>query len=197
MIPLNKPATLDKLIQDPKTGSIKHMGQHTIDYIDVIYHDYPTSKQYFCNIQNIPGIVMLFEGDQYIHNMPITSDQGKRKLLELMGYDQEAWLKNRMPKFKADKLEDDPHGPGTILHNMLKKIGIKTTPNCSCLQRAIEMNKKGPEWCEQNLDTILGWLKEESAKRKLPFIELAAKLLVQRAIKQSKKYAKRRLHNNS
>lgn len=188
MIVLNKPVLLDKLIRDPKTGNVKNMGQSTIDYIDIIYHDYPTSKQYFCNIQNLPGIIMLFENEEYIENMPITSNLGKQKLLNMMGTDQEKWLQNRMPKIKTDTLEDHPYGPGTMLHNMLKKVGIKTTPDCSCLKKAIEMNKNGYAWCENNIETILKWLKEESQKRKLPFVEFAAKLLVQRAIKKSKKH---------
>jgi hypothetical protein len=49
------------------------------------------------------------------------------------------------------------------------------------------MNEKGPDWCDQNMDTILSWLKEESTKRKLPFIESVARLVVQRAIKTSRR----------
>ena len=192
------PVTIDRLISDPKTGAIRHDGEHTIDYIDVVYHDYPTNRQYSCHIQNIPGIVILFEAEEYDKHNEITHSIGRQKLLQLMGDDQGSWLKSRIHKFKPNKLEDDPYGPGTMLHNMLKKIGIKATPNCSCLQRAIEMNKKGSEWCEQNMGIILDWLKEESQKRNIPFIRTAAKLLVQRAIKQSKKYnEKRRLQNNN
>lgn len=87
-------------------------------------------------------------------------------------------------------LEDFPNGPGTILSKMLSKIGIKSTPNCSCRRRAMEMNTRGPEWCAQNIDTIVGWLREESEKRKLPFVDFAGKLLIQRAIKISKKNLK-------
>lgn len=92
------------------------------------------------------------------------------------------------PNFTAPKTFDDyPNGPGTILHKMLGKIGIHSTPNCSCRRRAMEMNEKGPQWCLENIDTIVGWLREEAQKRKLPFIDFAGKLLIQRAIKISKK----------
>jgi len=94
-----------------------------------------------------------------------------------------------VPSPPPQTLEDNPNGPGTILSKMLSKIGINSTPNCSCRRRAIEMNNKGPEWCEQNLDMIVGWLKEEATKRKLPFVDFAGKLLIQRAIKLSKKAA--------
>ena len=74
---------------------------------------------------------------------------------------------------------------------MLSYIGINSSPNCSCKQRAIEMNIKGNDWCENNISTILGWLKEESNKRNLPFIETIAKMIVLRSIRLSKKLQKK------
>jgi len=81
----------------------------------------------------------------------------------------------------------DPDGPGSILSGMIASMGIKTTPTCSCKRHAIEMNEKGSDWCEQNMPTILKWLKEESAKRNLPFVETVAKIMVSRAIKTSRR----------
>jgi hypothetical protein len=52
------------------------------------------------------------------------------------------------------------------------------------------MNEKGSDWCEQNLPTILGWLKEESSKRNLPYIESVASMIVKRAINTSKRLMK-------
>ncbi len=51
------------------------------------------------------------------------------------------------------------------------------------------MDDKGPEWCEANEDTILGWLREEATKRKLPFVDLAGRLLIRRAIRNARKAA--------
>jgi hypothetical protein len=70
---------------------------------------------------------------------------------------------------------------------MIKTIGIKSSSNCSCRKHAIEMNDKGPDWCEENIGTILAWIKEESTKRKLPYVEFVAKSIVQRAIYKSRK----------
>lgn len=95
-----------------------------------------------------------------------------------------------VPQPPAPTLEDFPNGPGTILSKMLSKIGIHSTPNCSCRRRAMEMNNRGPDWCAENIDTIVGWLREESEKRKLPFMDFAGKLLIQRAIKVSRKNLK-------
>lgn len=83
--------------------------------------------------------------------------------------------------------QQDPDGPGTKLSQMLEKIGIKASPTCSCKARARLMNEKGYEWCEEHIDEIVGWLKEEATKRKLPFIDAAGRLLIRRAISLSKK----------
>lgn len=81
----------------------------------------------------------------------------------------------------------DPAGAGTQLKKLLAKVGITSTENCSCNARARIMNDKGIEWCEQNVAEIVGWLKEEAGRRKLPFLSFPTKILVQRAIKIAKK----------
>jgi hypothetical protein len=80
-------------------------------------------------------------------------------------------------------------GAGTELKKLLGKIGIKASPSCSCNKRAIVMDNNGIEWCENNIDTIIGWLKEEATKRKLPFIDMAGRMLVKKAISNAKKNA--------
>lgn len=78
-------------------------------------------------------------------------------------------------------------GVGTELKKLLSKIGIRSTPNCSCNHKAKLMNMNGIEWCENNIDTILVWLSEEAQKRKLPFVKYGAKLIVKRAISNAKR----------
>jgi hypothetical protein len=78
-------------------------------------------------------------------------------------------------------------GPGTELKALLAKIGIKSSPTCSCNKRAKTMDENGIEWCEQNVETICDWLAEESAKRKLPFVRLAGKAIIHMAIRRAKK----------
>lgn len=78
-------------------------------------------------------------------------------------------------------------GPGTQLKRLLSKVGIKATPNCSCNARARKMDEMGIEWCEQNIDEIVGWLKEEAKRRNLPFLAFPTKILVQRAISAAKR----------
>lgn len=80
---------------------------------------------------------------------------------------------------------------GTELKVLLSKIGITSNSNCSCDKRASEMNNNGCDWCENNIDTIVGWLREEAHKRNLPFIDMAGKILVKKAIKNARKNQKK------
>jgi hypothetical protein len=82
-----------------------------------------------------------------------------------------------------------PRGPGTELKALLATIGITATPNCSCNSRAAIMDAEGCDWCEANIDTIVGWLREEATKRGLPFLDAAGRLLVRRAIRNARRAA--------
>ena len=79
------------------------------------------------------------------------------------------------------------YGPGTELKNLLRKFGIVAKAGCSCNSYAQQMNIWGPEKCEEQLPAILVWLERESARRKLPFLKMAAELLVRRAIKTARR----------
>lgn len=84
---------------------------------------------------------------------------------------------------------EETGGPGTELKKLLKRIGITATPNCSCNARARkmdEMEAREPGWCESHLEEIVGWLREEATKRKLPFLDAAGRVLVRRAIKNAR-----------
>jgi hypothetical protein len=84
-------------------------------------------------------------------------------------------------------------GPGTELHKLLRgwPWRIEIEPGCACMRHILEMNEKGPDWCEANLDTVVGWLRIEHARRKMkmPFIEAGARLLVKLAIGKARKKA--------
>lgn len=98
----------------------------------------------------------------------------------------------RSPKVPAaqDGLHAPPpetKGPGAEMKKLLAKIGITSAPDCQCNARARHMDEQGPEWCEQNMDEILGWLREEAGKRGLPFVDFAGRLLVKKAIANARK----------
>lgn len=82
---------------------------------------------------------------------------------------------------------EETKGPGTEMKKLLAKIGITSSPDCQCNARARYMDEQGPEWCEQNMAEIIGWLREEAEKRKLPFVDFAGRLLVKKAIANARK----------
>lgn len=82
-----------------------------------------------------------------------------------------------------------PAGPGSQLKALLALIGIKATPNCSCNAKAFQMDQWGPDECERRLPEILDWLQEESGRRKLPFVRIAAEQMVRLAIRRARKAA--------
>jgi hypothetical protein len=160
-----------------------------LEELDVTYIYRPKTYSIYAQIVNIPGFILLLQASSLEELNNITIQHIDNLFKDILNEDPQAILQSQFPR----SLESDPDGPGTILSNMLSYIGINSSPNCSCKQRAIEMNIKGPDWCENNISTILGWLKEESNKRNLPFIETIAKMVVLRAIRVSKKLQK----NNS
>jgi len=154
-----------------------------IEELDVTYHDNPVAKIVSATIKNIPGSFVLANGLDYEKLGDVSRSSLEKLLYDSIKDDTAQKLRAKFPK----TLEEDPNGPGSILTNMISSMGIKSTPNCSCRRHAIEMNSKGPDWCEENMSTILSWLKEESAKRHLPYIESVASLVVKRAIKTSRR----------
>lgn len=96
-----------------------------------------------------------------------------------------------LEKYSGRKIVSEPEtaqsGVGFELKKILSRFGIYTTDDCPCEKRARYMNKMGIEWCEQNIDEIVGWLREEAAKRGLPFVDMAGRMLVKRAIANARK----------
>jgi len=151
--------------------------------LSVTYCDDDTRKVYYAKIDKIPSSVYLFSAADYDTASPIDKNKGQEKLKQVLGDNPAKFLRSLFPK----TIEENPNGPGAILSGMIKKIGIVMTQGCSCRRHAIEMNEKGNDWCEANIDTIVGWLREEASKRRLPFLDSVGKLMVNRAIKKSRK----------
>lgn len=76
---------------------------------------------------------------------------------------------------------------GTELKRLLGRFGLTATGKCHCSRHAAEMNSKGCQWCEDNLDEIVGWMREEAVRRGLPFIDAAGRVLVRRAIANARR----------
>ena len=82
-------------------------------------------------------------------------------------------------------------GPGTELHKLLAFFGVHMRAGCSCRGRMVQMNKWGCDGCEENIETIVEWMKEEAAARKLPYLSTVGRMLVRRAIHNARKEASR------
>lgn len=180
---LNKEITLQQPPYTSSEGKVITPEPITYTELDITYIIRPINKTTYAQIVGIPTPIMLVAEANNTDILNITVENLESMLLNKLGDDPQSYLQSLFPK----TLESDPDGPGTILSNMIATMGIKTTPTCSCKRHAIEMNEKGNEWCEANMQTILGWLRQESEKRKLPFIETVAKMIVLRAIKTSRR----------
>jgi hypothetical protein len=80
-------------------------------------------------------------------------------------------------------------GPGTELKKLLSYLGIFADGDCPCNAHASEMDHNGPDWCEQNIETVVGWLEEEATKRNLPFFRFAGRQIVKLAIWRARRKA--------
>ena len=81
-------------------------------------------------------------------------------------------------------------GPGTELRKLLKTLGIQPRgADCQCNAHALEMDRRGPQWCEAHLETIVDWLAEEAKKRPILgmlFSRTAARQMVRLAIERAR-----------
>lgn len=176
-IVINPPPYSDHL------NNIIHPDPLELEELEVIYSDYPSKKLYYAKINGIPNPVYLFINESYDEAGLINKEIAETKLKETLGTEPAKYLRSLFPK----TMEENPNGPGSILSSMIKSLGIVMTSGCSCRQHAIEMNEQGNDWCEANIDTIVSWLRVEAKKRNLPFIDTIGKMMVNRAIKKSRR----------
>ena len=86
------------------------------------------------------------------------------------------------------------HGPGTELSKLLKRFGIEPTPTCACRAKANEMDAWGCDECSkpERIEEVVGVMREEAKARGLPFLDVAGRMLVRRAIANARKAEARR-----
>lgn len=80
-------------------------------------------------------------------------------------------------------------GPGTELSRLLARFGIEPTPNCACRAKAAQMNAWGPDECSkpERIEEVVAVMREEAKARGLPFLDVAGRLLVKRAIANARR----------
>jgi len=85
-------------------------------------------------------------------------------------------------------------GPGAELSSLLKRFGIEPSPTCACRAKAAQMDAWGCDECSkpERIEEVVAVMREEAKARGLPFVDIAARLLVRRAIANARKAEARR-----
>lgn len=91
-------------------------------------------------------------------------------------------------KFAAQK--KIPCGPGCHMKRILSRFGIAPTGSCKCDGRAAQMDAWGPDECVRRKSEIVGWLRDESSARGLPFVEFIASRIIDMAIRAAREEQK-------
>lgn len=180
---LNTTITIQPPPYSDNSGTVISPTPVVLDELKLIFTDNNTNKIVNVQIVGIPIPINLWSGSEYDAIGDWTQEQAESKLRQILGDNPAIYLRSLFPK----TLEENPNHPGTVLSKMIKSVGIGMTDSCSCKRHALEMNEKGNDWCEQNMDTIVGWLREEAKRRNLPFIDAIGKIMVSRAVKKSRK----------
>jgi hypothetical protein len=170
---------------DPSTKKITQPESITLQDLKITYIDSPDQKKLVARIDSLPYVLPLVESDQEYDNLGDYSSSIREKLVkEKLGSDPAAKIRSLFPP----TLEEFPNGPGTILSQMIKSVGVSITPTCKCMKHANEMNTKGVKWCENNTEIIIEWLKQECKERNIPFIPTVVRMVVNQAISKAKKH---------
>lgn len=83
-------------------------------------------------------------------------------------------------------------GPGGELKKILRTVAWLGPKRCLCNKHAAEMDRRGTQWCRDNVETIIDWLKAEAAKTvmlKAVFSRTVAREAVLLAIRRAEQNA--------
>lgn len=58
-------------------------------------------------------------------------------------------------------------GTGTELRKLLRYLKLGTSVKCNCAEKEVEMNRRGPQWCRDNMELIVDWLEDLAAPREV------------------------------
>lgn len=181
---LDKPINVTPPPFSDNSGKITQPQPIVTDTLDVTFNINSLSKTIEASIEKFPVPISLFSGPAYdALNSNWNQNDLEKRLLQLLGDNPSAMLRSLFPR----TMEEDPNGPGTQLSKMIKSLGIHMSDSCSCRRHALAMNERGNDWCSANVDTIVGWLRDEAKRRSLPFVDMIGKVMVNRAIKKSRK----------
>ena len=96
---------------------------------------------------------------------------------------------------RVSRLPEPPatptHGPGTELSKLLKRFGIEPTPTCQCRAKQQQMDLWGCDEASrpERIDEVVAVMLAEAEARGLPFLDVAGRMLVRRAIANARRNA--------
>jgi hypothetical protein len=103
--------------------------------------------------------------------------------------DKAVWLDEK--GYEELRLKFRRCGPGCHLTRAIAWFGVRDDGKCGCGEHAAQMDAWGPDECERQIETIMGWLKDAAAKRfpLVPWVDAPARMLVERAIAAARRDA--------
>ena len=178
----------DKVVVQPPpysdgSGKVHNPEAIVTDSLYIVFLDDPQERSLKAEISKFDLPLVLYSDHEYDQLGEWTKKQLYDRIKELLGSNPSKVLR----KLFRPTMEEHPNHPGTVLSTMIKSLGIHMSDSCSCKRHALLMNEKGNDWCEENIDTVVGWLREEAKRRGLPFVDMIGKVMVNRAIKKSRK----------
>ena len=81
-------------------------------------------------------------------------------------------------------------GAGTELKAIFAFFRIHPNGGCNCEAIADEMDQRGPDWCEENMESLIDQIEAESKKRrwaKYVFSRIVARRMIRLAIKRARR----------
>lgn len=80
---------------------------------------------------------------------------------------------------------------GTELKRLLAAwpLRIEAVDGCPCNAHVAVMDSQGCDWVEENLELVVGWLREQAFIRGICFCDAAGRFLVRRAIRNARRRA--------
>lgn len=71
---------------------------------------------------------------------------------------------------------------GAVAPSLRESLDLRSTVGCGCKTRLQKMDEWGVQGCQENIATIVAWLKESAESKGLPVADYPIRLLVDRAI---------------
>jgi hypothetical protein len=113
----------------------------------------------------------------------------------VVSQDGDEWTIDTESEFypRVSRLPEPPpiptSGPGTELSKLLKRFGINPTPTCQCRAKQQQMDAWGCDECSkpERIDEVVAVMRAEAEARGLPFLDVAGRMLVRRAIANARK----------